>query len=671
MDPSLQKFNQLPPEIKDRLSAPAVLKTIEDLERKYQIKLTMVFIKAAVRDLPLETLEKYLMGSFKITQAAAEEIKNDFFKIFSRLGFNQADALTVNPSGRSVDKSKFSFSAESTSPIGGGGQGEQNLSPLLAKEGSYSPPLLTKEGVRGRLPTSSENSSEPPLNLPLTKGEKNEPAPIIPLPTPPSQPLPAPFASFIAKQTQSPKTAAAPSVSFDKDDEAEVSNLAVFESDGLKQEDYENLAEKIIKNFNYQESDGVLIKRLKSVISSRLRDARDDLETIEVLTKSKKIGGLELTIDQANNLLKLIKQVSLSTPPSFSPSFPIPPLTKGWRKQSPDTTSGRSAGGVLVAPTIAKTADLSYNKIDSTASDALSGLSKTLPPAEDILPIIEEEDGLPVLKFSGASLNNKNQVPAGPTTPTKTFPLAKKIADWPEKAPKKVNQPAPAASPTESLTPPVSQSTAAEDRINRSAIIPPSGGMPAKLANLRAEVIAEIEKSSPTAVVASSPPLATSSTQPPPSVLPPAKPEPFLTAGSPAPKNLFTPGRRPSLDDVKFVKKLMSPVEELENLTLIDFRRLASPDAQGRQPLNPGLATKIIKEKIDLLEKEKFGKKLEGISAWHNSEVCRFYRLLGQTAMQQGRGVENIIKDRQTNNKPTLTWEEFEAVMELNKDLRY
>ena len=144
--------------------------------------------------------------------------------------------------------------------------------------------------------------------------------------------------------------------------------------------------------------------------------------------------------------------------------------------------------------------------------------------------------------------------------------------------------------------------------------------------------------------------------------LPLPQPQPFIV--EPAATSAFTPRptSRPTLDDVKFSKKLMGPIEELENMTLIEFRRL-SP--------NPSEVASKIKEKIDLLEKEHFGKKIEGIDAWHKSEISKFYRLLGQTAMAEGKSVEAVIQERLVAGKPTLSLDEFHAVMELNRTLRY
>jgi hypothetical protein len=48
-------------------------------------------------------------------------------------------------------------------------------------------------------------------------------------------------------------------------------------------------------------------KRMAFIVESRLRSVRDDADTLEMLTKSKKTGGMELTDAQANAVLDAIK----------------------------------------------------------------------------------------------------------------------------------------------------------------------------------------------------------------------------------------------------------------------------------------------------------------------------------------------------------------------------
>ncbi|MBU0625749.1 hypothetical protein KKF05_05420 [Patescibacteria group bacterium] len=47
-------------------------------------------------------------------------------------------------------------------------------------------------------------------------------------------------------------------------------------------------------------------KRLRFIIESRLRDVRDDTETLAMLIKSKKVGGLELSETSANKIIKVL-----------------------------------------------------------------------------------------------------------------------------------------------------------------------------------------------------------------------------------------------------------------------------------------------------------------------------------------------------------------------------
>jgi len=145
--------------------------------------------------------------------------------------------------------------------------------------------------------------------------------------------------------------------------------------------------------------------------------------------------------------------------------------------------------------------------------------------------------------------------------------------------------------------------------------------------------------------------------------LPPPTPQPYLAAKK-IPESVINAktASKPNLDDVKLGKKLMGPIEELEMMTIIDFRRLAA---------DPQAAVNKIKEKINLLGREGLDRRLAGVDAWQKSEVSRFYRLLGQLSMSENKTIEIVIKERLLAGKPTLSLDEFYAVMELNRTLRY
>jgi len=116
-------------------------------------------------------------------------------------------------------------------------------------------------------------------------------------------------------------------------------------------------------------------------------------------------------------------------------------------------------------------------------------------------------------------------------------------------------------------------------------------------------------------------------------------------------------GQRPRLDDVKFSPKLFGPIEELADLKIADFRRLSK---------DPNEAVNKIIGKLDLLEDESIIKRVEGIKALKQSPLYKDYADIMNQAIKQGRSPEEIIKQN-----PTINMEEFKAIVDLNKNLKY
>jgi hypothetical protein len=116
------------------------------------------------------------------------------------------------------------------------------------------------------------------------------------------------------------------------------------------------------------------------------------------------------------------------------------------------------------------------------------------------------------------------------------------------------------------------------------------------------------------------------------------------------------------MDDVKYVPKLTGPVDELKELNLEDFRRLG-PDAEVR--------TKKIQDKVSFLEQDNYSQRLDGIKAWRQSPVNKLYLSMGQDSITQNQSINAIIKARMNEGSQVLSQEEFNAIMELNKNLRF
>lgn len=121
------------------------------------------------------------------------------------------------------------------------------------------------------------------------------------------------------------------------------------------------------------------------------------------------------------------------------------------------------------------------------------------------------------------------------------------------------------------------------------------------------------------------------------------------------------PSAAPAMADVKFTPKLTGPVEELRVLTLKDFRRLSR---------DPREATLKLKDKIDLLEEQAFDVKTQGIKAWQDSEVNKLYLDILRKSLE-GKPINDVIAEREAKGELSLSKAEFDAIMELNRKLRF
>lgn len=114
--------------------------------------------------------------------------------------------------------------------------------------------------------------------------------------------------------------------------------------------------------------------------------------------------------------------------------------------------------------------------------------------------------------------------------------------------------------------------------------------------------------------------------------------------------------------DVKRGNKLYGPVEELAGLNLENFRRL------GKSPSD---RTSKIMAKINLLTHDSLVRRSAGIKAWKQSNLYKVYLAIGQASMEHNLDVKNIIDEYQNQGKDIISIEEFEAITDLNKQLRF
>lgn len=118
---------------------------------------------------------------------------------------------------------------------------------------------------------------------------------------------------------------------------------------------------------------------------------------------------------------------------------------------------------------------------------------------------------------------------------------------------------------------------------------------------------------------------------------------------------------KPVVSDVKFTPKLTGPVEELRALTLVDFRRLSK---------DPKEATLKIMDKIELLQNTSFETKAEGVKAWHGSPANVAYLEVLKKSLE-GKPVADVLDEMLKEDPEALVKQEFEALMDLNRTIRF
>ena len=120
--------------------------------------------------------------------------------------------------------------------------------------------------------------------------------------------------------------------------------------------------------------------------------------------------------------------------------------------------------------------------------------------------------------------------------------------------------------------------------------------------------------------------------------------------------------KKPKPKAVKFQERLVDPAAEIETMKLVDFRRLGKTAGEA--------AAKIL-EKIALLEKDSFSKKVQGIKAWKANEVYRLYLEIARQSIAENKSMTEAANARKQAGLAVLTEDELAAVIELNQKLRY
>ncbi|MFH1405354.1 MAG: hypothetical protein ABIH21_04655 [Patescibacteria group bacterium] len=112
-------------------------------------------------------------------------------------------------------------------------------------------------------------------------------------------------------------------------------------------------------------------------------------------------------------------------------------------------------------------------------------------------------------------------------------------------------------------------------------------------------------------------------------------------------------GSKPKVDDIRFKAHLVGPIQEIGEMSIVEFRRVAS---------DPNVAVEKIGDKLELIASQGFNQKLEAVKAWRNSPLYRMFNDLSQKALFSATDINAIL----SKEKNGLSPEEYRAVAKLN-----
>lgn len=347
-----------------------------------------------------------------------------------------------------------------------------------------------------------------------------------------------------------------------------------------------------------------LVSRFKNILATYLRGVRSKIDTKNSLAKDVKIGGLNLSPVEIERVLRICDSGKLKSSPlsaNLTPSVPRPVAFK----LPPEEYDLKRA--------------LSSGQIKTPINVSLDTGHEISPPA----PQLDLEAPEKVAKLE-APINPPINPPIKQPAAPKAAEPVKPVETVKTTGPAKIEKPAKKWWSFQKEEP-------AKKPVSVKAPEPVKKIEPVK-------VVEQIKKIEPVTVAASIPPRPVANRRP-----------------TPAPS-----ATRPQMHDVRPVPKVMGPIEELQFLDPLNFRRLGK---------TPEETTAKIFAKIKLLEKDGYDKMVAGVRAWRQSPVNRLYLRLGQEAIKNGLLLKDAVAARQKAGQETLSMEEIEAVVSLNSKL--
>lgn len=409
------------------------------------------------------------------------------------------------------------------------------------------------------------------------------------------------------------------------------------------------ISERVIKEAGLVFPGADLNQRLKIALETYLKGIRSRVDTRITLNKPIISGGLGLEHKDIDKIFSISDK--LSAAPEKASTAPVEPI--------------QSKTGLEKVRALYEKQELSRDiPYDLSAAIAKKEISKPITPFNLPIPAEREEKLLEAKEeelLIAAPKQKHNAIPEEKKeVPVPVKPVIKAVASNPEQAaspvpsPKSVplNQPAPSipktattSVPNAPIPPviPIPNIKPSEPKIIKPAEKGPS--LWSRMFNKKDEK----EKVVPAAPV-------TLKAAPAQNVSVAAKRMEATAVKTGIPQ-------RPSAETVRQAPRVMSPIDELRFLDLINFRRLGA---------DPSECISKVSDKIKLLEKQGYEKMISGISAWKQSPVNKLYLKMGQEALKKGQSLKDFALAAEAAKTSTLlSWEEIQLIIKLNNQFMY
>jgi hypothetical protein len=351
--------------------------------------------------------------------------------------------------------------------------------------------------------------------------------------------------------------------------------------------DQDREIEGIIKEAGLILPSSMAVSRFKNIISTYNRGIRNKIDTKNTLAKNTKIGGLDLSPEEIERVLKICDSR-------------LP-------KNSVNVINSSNFFAPAAAAAVTAIPSARLDKIVASADNAKPGIEYNLKQAiasgqVKKISAPEKELDLPLTATAEKIVSTEKIMPAA--APKTVPPIVNPIV------PPVIHPIVPPI--VHPIVPPI---------VPARPIVAPTPRVAKSIPNIQTSPLRPIASSRPVAVSSSS---------------------------------------KTIMHDVKPIPKVMGPIEELQFLDLLNFRRLGKTPAE--------ITAKIF-SKIKLLEAEGYDKMVAGVHAWRQSPVNRLYLKMGQEAMNKGITIKDFAAASEKDNKNYLKLEEIEAILVMNSKL--